>query len=203
MTLLGVYPTFIVFVEANIFIEENRLNSKVLAHWHCWEDCSFFFHSPRTRNYATFSTKETGSWSRYYFPLSRRFTVKTEKPPMLALFKCSASMVRCTTDGLTTDSPFAARSLIKSRPLDNDMAECLRQRDMIYHPMFHLTFLMRKSFGYGTLATKLYSYLLMLMQGCLPCRRGVETIQNIKPHLRLHQEGLWHGMYLSSFDGRI
>lgn len=32
MTLLGVYPTFIVFVEANIFIEENRLNSKVLAH---------------------------------------------------------------------------------------------------------------------------------------------------------------------------
>lgn len=32
MTLLGVYPTFVLFVEANIFIEGNRLKSRVLAH---------------------------------------------------------------------------------------------------------------------------------------------------------------------------
>lgn len=32
MTLLGVCPTFVLFVRANIFIEENRTNSKALAH---------------------------------------------------------------------------------------------------------------------------------------------------------------------------
>lgn len=91
---------------------------------------------------------------------------------------------------LINDFPFAARSLIKSRPLDNGIAECLRQKDMIYHPIFRLTFPMRKSFGYAPSPLNFTRICLMLMQGCLPCRRGVETIQNIKPHLRLYQEGL-------------